>query len=817
MRLRRAAAVADEGGAMPKAFRVRWFLGVLALAAGCERGERSPAPDVTLARAALTSATFTLPLLVGENPTDVALAAGSTVSVNDRATTSEAGTGDSAMVSNLGVGIATGAVGTNLGVGAIVGTLLSQPLVFLRAGSQVRGSLTQALAQPVQKQTNTTVTGVEKTGVSGLGADATWNLAVTWPATVNPAPNLEPGQSPATVALAPGAYPALDVKTGRTLRLSAGQYFLDGLTIEPGAGLQIDGGAGPVFAFILAGGFTMKGTMPAGVATPGMPVALPSLTIMTTGNADIEGPFTGVLIAPGGSIDAKGVTPNQGAIRGAFFGKAITLYESQTLAHYRDPFSFRGFGPADGTPFIGDRASVTGGAVRLTGKDVTIEAHQSEAVTAVSRNGAAFVVTVGYNDQTTAPPPGPQTIVYTDAIPDPRAGNGRLLFKGTSLMGWSFSTDGGHTFNYGGRIAPPSGWSIIWSDPSIAKLNIDDPNVYYTQLGGTTAAFESVWDPSKQAIVSSGQNVGTALDGYCIARSTDRGVTFPTVKCQKTAFQDGSALAVAMDASNHRQVYVTGAQTDVWRMDGDTMTFATTSSGANPISNPFPNLKEAQFPRMRVFGGVLYIVRQDLNLIRANRLNTVLNATTWLGETQLASDAGSSALGVETSPSISFDLGPGLDGTNKFRLMYTAAKSPVGSTSGVKVIECALTLDPASCQTVGWSTVGETGSAEAGPSLRFGGGQWVATWRKVASLSKVFQTIVGHLVLVNGVATLDERSLYPGIVPCAYDGNRWGEYNQLDAFGDGRFFAPYTINGPGCRWQGIWSSDAHVGGSVFQF
>ena len=56
-------------------------------------------------------------------------------------------------------------------------------------------------------------------------------------------------------------------------------------------------------------------------------------------------------------------------------------------------------------------------------------------------------------------------------------------------MGFSVSTDGGRTFTYGGRVAPPPGWSIIWGDPSIGKVNFDDLNVYYAQLAGSTVRF----------------------------------------------------------------------------------------------------------------------------------------------------------------------------------------------------------------------------------------------------------------------------------------------------------------------------------------
>src|SRR5262249_55408366 len=149
------------------------------------------------------------------------------------------------------------------------------------------------------------------------------------------------------VTLTPGAYHPLDVKQGKTLVLTPGEFFIEQLTIESGASLQINGSGGPVYAYIGDAGFTFRGSLVAGSATPDMPLSLPSFTIMTTGSADIEAPFKGVVIAPNGTIDLKGTSPNFTLYYGAYFAKTITLYESQSMRHYRDPYSFRGFAPND--------------------------------------------------------------------------------------------------------------------------------------------------------------------------------------------------------------------------------------------------------------------------------------------------------------------------------------------------------------------------------------------------------------------------------------------------------------------------------------
>ncbi|HXU01166.1 MAG TPA: hypothetical protein VN903_09245, partial [Polyangia bacterium] len=230
-------------------------------------------------------------------------------------------------------------------------------------------------------------------------------------------------------------------------------------------------------------------------------------------------------------------------------------------------------------------------------------------------------------------------------------------------------------------------------------------------------------------------------------------------------------------------------------------------------------------PRMRVFNGILYYVQftesnQGTN-ISANRLNAATNATTWLGRTVVASNPNSTGISkAATFPAFSFDFGPGSDGTTKFRLMYSGGTKPGNpGVGGLTVVEC--NLDLTGCQQLGWSTQAEPGN-EGGFNIRFGGGQWVAAWRKqeVVGSATVIRTVAARLLLANGVATLDQRTLFQGVVPCTFGtvgDPRWGEYNHIDSFGDGRFFAPYTVNGPGCRWHGLWTADAHVGGSVFHF
>jgi hypothetical protein len=773
---------------------------LLGLSAGCTQ----EVDDVTTVQSALT-VSFVLPLPVGLNATDVAMAASGQLFVNDRAQVREqANSTDFAMVSN--VGTATGST-TNIGVSSRTATIISRPRVTLRNNSVVSGSLYQGADVVPETQGPFTVSGFTQFPVN-LETDTTWTRDVTWPSTVGGAVSLEPGQPPTVFPLSPGAYRAVSVKSGRTLRLTAGSYFFDSLNVESQAGLQVDGSLGPVFIF-LNGPFTFRGNMTGSVASPGMPIA--SLTVMTNNAATIvsssfAGGFDGVVIAPTGAINLMG-----GVYRGAFFGRSVTIFEDGRVLHVRDPFSFAAFGRID-------RASVTGGSIRL-GDQVTDEFIQSEAVTAISRDGAGFVVTVGYNDKTTG-------ISNPDiTYPAGRSGDKDDIKRGVSLMGWSFSTDGGFTFNYGGRVKPPAGWSAIWSDPALAKVSIDDPFVYYAQVASSDAGFSSF--PFNQqtqagydAATDTLKNIAPPPDSHCIARSMDRGKTFPDVACVKEIHNlaDATTLAAGLNPSGAREVFLSslaGIPLRVWRMNGDTMQFI------EELEVPLPSGTDAcnkAHPRIRVASGSLYVMcATSIGRLVGNTFD--LTTRNWRGAQVLATGLTETlGVGIRFTTSFSFDIGR--VGTtsfgqpiNKVRVIYDVDDGAMGMNLVTR--ECNLDLSGCSAEIPEWSTRNLFGS-EVAPSLRFGGGSWTVAWME-AALGAVGPA-VARLETLGTTRRMNTIFPNPTAVPCFQLGfGYWGDYNEIDSFGDGRFFVPYTVNGPGCRFQGKFLADHHVGGSVVAF
>lgn len=193
-------------------------------------------------------------------------------------------------------------------------------------------------------------------------------------------------------------------------------------------------------------------------------------------------------------------------------GIALLFLGATTIA------TFLGCGPAD-PPRVSDGAGPSD-------YDTNIE----QAETAVAA-GTTLVV-AGYNDFSVGYVPlcggtyciQTPEISFQPSFADPQT---RTIVRHVSLMGWATSGDAGQTWLYRGKVRPPTNWSAIWGDPDVATDPNNRSKVYFSQMGVTDAAWDSV---------SGGADTTTAspaamVDGFCVARSTDSGASFPNVKC----------------------------------------------------------------------------------------------------------------------------------------------------------------------------------------------------------------------------------------------------------------------------------------------
>jgi len=393
------------------------------------------------------------------------------------------------------------------------------------------------------------------------------------------------------------------------------------------------------------------------------------------------------------------------------------------------------------------------------------------------------------------------------------------------MMGWSYSTDGGYTFKYGGIVPPPlgQGVSVLYGDPAMAKPSIDDPYVFLAQEATLTPNFTA--DSGYQKSTDSVFDSTPSPNAHCLARSTDRGISFPanSVQCfTDGGFHDGTAMAAAFGVGGRREVYVTSAGNGFfWRFDGETL------AGTFFSNVPFAAGVDILHPRLRVFAGKLYAggISGAGDDIHMNRLDATGSSLAWDGEVNLnvAPNRGASVVLADGTVLAqgnpwSFDVGLDRQGHTVVRVVYLTFNATTQS-AGISTLECQ--SDLTGCVDAGWSISDPTNHPYE-PSLRYGGGNWMVTWKLYLPATKSVATIAAALRDNGTTRTFDQRTVAFPQVPCHSQHSEggvqyWGDYDELDAFQNGTFYTGYTLNGPGRRFEGVWAADMHVGGVVLGF
>ena len=309
----------------------------------------------------------------------------------------------------------------------------------------------------------------------------------------------------------------------------------------------------------------------------------------------------------------------------------------------------------------------------VTGSGPTAEAGQAETDATTTYSAGTARIVVAYNDETA----NQATITYD-------AGNRKVL-RGASLMGWSYSDDAGASWKYGGKVAPPPGWAVLWGDPAMTTSRTRYGWAYMSNLAFPDAKFP--------AGGISGF-VGPAVGGACIARSTDGGVTFRHFQCvtnkdpivdvadaAKGHFYDGGSMASGprgeifasfVDTDDH--------QIDIWRSPDGNAPFTR-------LPPPFPRYYVGLHPRIRVGpDGTLFVMTiarllgsSQPYMLAANRFSNGVWGDPKLVmfiEVQPEIDFGTSVFGaplkIRTGPQYSFDVGTASsDHDDSVRFMVT--------------------------------------------------------------------------------------------------------------------------------------------------
>jgi hypothetical protein len=462
---------------------------------------------------------------------------------------------------------------------------------------------------------------------------------------------------------------------------------------------------------------------------------------------------------------------------------------------------------------------------------------QSETAAATAFASGTKIAVVTYNDGTD--PDG--RIEYTSTT--------RTIKAGASHLGWSYSTDAGKTWSYGGRVPPPPGWAALWGDPAIVTSRTSYAVMFITSLAIPDAKMPAQ-GISGSVIISGAQSY---IGGACIARSTDGGKTFANYQCvsntaknstpdsEKGHFYDGGSLAASKEGAVFAAFNdVTENAIDVWRA-------ASHSGQFQLLPDPFPEMAMVSHPRLRSspFDDSVYVAAQSSNgQIFINRYrNGAWGAPRSVAGAQVypciefeadgCSGAFSTKLRVRTGPQFSYDVGAADDaeGRDAIRFLFTVKDGPTGRFH-LRAATCK--LDISDCY--GWTGTSDWGTL---PSSRFAIDAFnpnVRAWPGFIGLPPVWMTTFNYRfgLPANGIyvarATLaylpnGDRLYFPidlvkNAPICPDQRGYWGDYDDLELLGFKddvpQWLRPRTDSGPSCATRWYYTSDpVHVRALVF--
>jgi len=444
---------------------------------------------------------------------------------------------------------------------------------------------------------------------------------------------------------------------------------------------------------------------------------------------------------------------------------------------------------------------------------------QSETAISTNTVSSSTVVTVAFNDETQSTVQLPK-IVYTETT--------RTVYSGASLMGWAYSENKGSSWTYGGRLSPPSGWAVLWGDPSITNLPSDQSRVFMANLAVPNSMYPV------------GGIVGDLypyLGGACIAKSVDSGRNFSIHQCvtNQNHFYDGSSMAAGPSGIYAAFIDLDADPTsriDVWRAPDQNSAFYR-------LADPFPPpWVPAGHPRLRFANGMLWAAAQMSNgQVMINRYICVYGACGWQAPV-IASEAGELSPDVpleggqvlRTGPQFSFDVGTGTD-DQSVRIMVTRMDPTTGRLY-VKGSICPPGLMPGCSAVEAWSSLAGGSGHQFNPLIKAatkatGETVFVVSYNSVndgIAQGNNIQSVQVRLTGTwpNGIFDYVVSGKIPAHPVCPDDRGYWGDYDDLQfldrtAAGTPRFIRAYSDSTNGCQYQWEYTSKhLHVSSAIVE-
>ncbi len=395
------------------------------------------------------------------------------------------------------------------------------------------------------------------------------------------------------------------------------------------------------------------------------------------------------------------------------------------------------------------------------------------------------------------------------------ADNTRYIFNGASQMGYTTYNWSTRSIVSSNNIRPPSGWAVLWGDPSIVRNgnSSHSSKIYLANLAIPSSKFPA----SGQIVgpVDSGGSCGSYIGGACIARSTNDGTSFTlaasdcvqriTTACPQGTFYDGSDMTTSPEG----RVYA--AFNDVTRSRNDVY-MATTPTGAFSRITDLP-IASGMHPRLKYGPDGLYLLFQtsggSLTLARYNGGSSYTG--TWTNVTVPGSsgvfnggaDVQLSDRSIRLGPEYDFDIGLGDSGENQIRIVYVLRNA--SGKHYIKAVRCS--TGTITCAEPGaWNTASTSGD-QWGPGIAFGfhvsTGKvaWYLSYysRQTSPTGNQVRLWSAEIRNPPGLSEMSTSALEGSQVPCPdlrpSGGGYWGDYDRMRG----------TI---GMMWRGF-SDSAH--------
>lgn len=322
----------------------------------------------------------------------------------------------------------TGQGPTSLGNTVATGHLFSSANASVGTGSVIHGSARSAgsitfaagarATETVRTSTELTPFGAESVAYTRPSARANGLAASSTAVTASPSLNYGPS----------------NVSYGGVLKLTAGDFHFDSLTVARGGLISVDNTAGPVRVFIY-GAFNFAGVIREALADKAN-----VLFVQTSCNdVTLEGPFRGTLLAPAASIRLKPVAAGH---TGAFFGASVIVEPGTIVRHH----AFKRSDCAQADDGCGSTLGCS--ATKLCAPPTALASVTPIAECVLARGDGTFVARFGYNNAASATvsiSPGAQNKLSTGTqfqsqVFEPGRHEGAFYVKLSNSLTWTLGT-----------------------------------------------------------------------------------------------------------------------------------------------------------------------------------------------------------------------------------------------------------------------------------------------------------------------------------------------------------------------------------------